>query len=237
MKRASFIILIIMAGILSNAQEKSRTRIPISFNIDWTYHYHVQQVYPGMKFKTYWDWGQIDVSEEVPSYQIDYSSYKPIKISPESSWCDMWEYSEHMQGFKVEADIQPYKFINLGLGFQYSPNARDRYSYYLKLGSSLSARGNRFYYSPHVRVGGRKYKWYDLQQDCLFVGIGIDLDIVIIKDFLLNITFSGDWYQNYEYWKFVNWTPRPAERYYAKSRNDNWIITGSLGVKYKIFDN
>jgi hypothetical protein len=235
MKRASFLILLILIGIVLNAQEKSRKRIPVSFNINLTLHYHIQQVYLEKAYNANWEIENTDVDEKI-AYGLDlYDGYKIIH-NPETSRVEMLEYSECEQGLKIEVDIQPYKFVTTGLGFQFSPHARDRYSYYLKLGVTLSTKGKKFFYSPHARIGGRKYQWEDFQQNRFFAGVGINLDILIVRNILLNISFSGDWYQNYENWGYTNYGPRPPEYYYTSSRNDNWIITGSLGIKYKISD-
>lgn len=221
-----------------NAQEKTMNskRIPISINIDWTYHYHIQQVHLEQPYNTNWVMQNTDVHKEVAYAWVPIEGYKLIE-NPETLNIEMLEYTEYEHGIKIEADIQPYKFFTTGLGFNVSPNARDNFGYYLKLGATLSSNGKRFFYSPHARIGGRKYRWEDFQQQRFFAGIGIDLDILLVRNILLNISFSGDWYQNYENWGYTNYGPRPPEYYYTTSRNDNWIITGSLGIKYKIFDN
>jgi hypothetical protein len=225
-----------MIGIVLNAQEKIRKRIPISFNIDLTCQYHVQQVHLAKTYSTNWAIGNLDVHERI-CYGLDlYEGYKLIQENEEWWSIEMLEYAECEPGIKIEADIQPYKLITTGLGFQFSPYARDRYSYYLKLGATLSTKGKSFFYSPHARIGGRKYKWEDFQQNRFFAGIGINLDILLVRNILLNISFSGDWYQNFENWRYTNYGPRPEEDYYTTSRNDNWIITGSAGIKYKISD-
>lgn len=239
MRKACISLLFIFLSSLSLAQEKNHSRIPISFNIGWTYHYHIQQIYPkdvdhfipGTQIK------QMDVDSIIAYHTIPdiAKGYKLIKPTDNSDF-DMIEYAELKHGIKAEVDCQPYKIFNTGIGFEYSPNARDRYSYYLKLGVSLSTKKKNFFYSPHARIGGQIYQWNDFHQQHFFAGLGIDLDIRVIKDFLLNISFSGDWFQNIENWRFIRYVDeRPYYYYrYTESRNDNWIITGSLGIKYKL---
>ena len=239
MKRASFIILSIIIGIVLNAQEQSLKRIPISFNIGWAYHYHVQQIYPedvdhfslGMKIT------QMDVNYEVAYHAVTGYGYKLIKPTEDSDF-DMIEYAESNNGFKVEVDCQPYKSFFTGIGFQYSPHARDRYSYYIKLGAAVSTKQKRFYCSPYLKIGGRKYQWKNLQQQNFFAGFGLDLDIRIIKNFLLDISFSCDQFHNEENWEFIKYQGfRPIYYKQTISYNVNWILTGSVGIKYRILDN
>jgi hypothetical protein len=71
-----------------------------------------------------------------------------------------------------------------------------------------------------------------------YFGPEVDLDIRICREsnFYFTVSFGMDYYYNVENYKIEDFSSTPTETTLVEPRNENLLVYGSVGLKYRFGD-
>lgn len=232
MKKGIMTIWILLIAFSSHSQFKTRGGIPVSISVSRVVSYKIQNIDLGTTIQPTFTVCQMNGANKA-MVLVEEGEVKDDEYSINGQYL---RYTTRSNGLEASVEVQLMKLFGAGAGFQYNFKARERMKLYAKMYLYLSEKHGKFDLLPAIQIGGRQLYTGTNTSTHFYFGPEIDFDIRICSEstFYFSITAGADYYWNKEEFTIEDAAPEVPKIYEVVPRNENIILYGSLGLKYRI---